>query len=217
VWPPIIPGMSRPTETPKSGPQFPRLDPAGPAFWDVRFEAEFTPWDQGAVPGCLATYVKRHPQPASVLIPGCGAAHEIRLFLECGWPVAAIDFSPAAVAHAKNHLGALGAYVHEADFFAPGPHMQSISVIYERAFLCALPLHLRTAWAKRVAELLPPGGRLIGFFFFDQSEKGPPFGINRETLNNLLTPSFELLEEIAPTDSIPVFAGKERWQVWQKR
>jgi len=209
--------MSEPGESPKPVPQFPRLDPGGPAFWDVRFEAEFTPWDQGTVPACLADYVKRHPQPASVLIPGCGAAHEIKLFLENDWPVAAIDFSPAAVAHAKSHLGALGTHVHEADFFSPSPYLQSISVIYERAFLCALPLHLRSAWAARVAELLPPRGRLIGFFFFDQNEKGPPFGIGRDALNSFLTPAFELIEEITPTDSIPVFAGKERWQVWQKR
>lgn len=216
MWPPIIPGMSEPNETTKPVPQFPRLDPAGPAFWDVRFEAEFTPWDQGAVPGCLADYVRRYPQPASVLIPGCGAGHEIQLFLEYGWPVAAIDFSPVAVAHARSHLGELGAYVHEADFFAPSPWVQSISMIYERAFLCALPLNLRSAWAKRVAELLPSGGRLIGFFYFDQGEKGPPFGIDRKTLDDLLAPNFDLLEDIAPPDSIAVFAGKERWQVWRR-
>jgi hypothetical protein len=54
--------------------RFPRHDPATPAFWDVRFEADFMPWDQGAVPHCLANYVSRHPAPKSVLIPGCSSA-----------------------------------------------------------------------------------------------------------------------------------------------
>lgn len=209
--------MSAPADLPKSPPPFPRLDPASPAFWDVRFEAEFTPWDQGAVPACLADYVKRHPAPAPVLIPGCGAAHEIRLFAAAGWPVAAIDFSAAAVSKARALLGPLGEHVHEADFFADSPVMKSIEVVYERAFLCALPVTLRTAWAARMAALIPAGGRLMGFFFFGQSEKGPPFGIDRDTLASMLSPAFDLIEDSAPPDSIPVFAGKERWQVWRRR
>ena len=198
-------------------PQFPRHDPATPAFWDVRFEADFMPWDQGAVPHCLADYVSRHPAPQRVLIPGCGSAHEARLFLQAKWPVTAIDFSPAAVAHARKVLGPLGAVLREVDFFGRALAGERVEIIYERAFLCALPVERRQAWAERVAMLLPPGGKLIGFFYFDQTAKGPPFGIDTEQLNGLLSTDFELLEDIAPQDSIPVFAGKERWQVWQRR
>ena len=198
-------------------PQFPRHDPATPAFWDVRFEADFIPWDQGAVPHCLADFVSRHPAPRRVLIPGCGSAHEARLFLQANWPVTAIDFSPAAVAHARRVLGPLGAIVREADFFGHELDRERVEIIYERAFLCALPVTLRPAWAERVAMLLPRGGKLIGFFYFDQTAKGPPFGIDVESLNELLSKDFELLEDIAPPDSIPVFAGKEKWQVWQRR
>lgn len=178
------------------------------------------PWDQGAVPQCLADYVARNPEPKRALIPGCGSAYEARLLLETKWPVIAIDFSPVAVAHAQKALGPLGATVREADFF--GPAIESLAaerfdVIYERAFLCALPVKLRAAWAARVADLLAPGGRLIGFFHFDQTERGPPFGIDPGTLVSLLSANFELLEEMTPTDSIPVFAGKEKWQVWLRK
>lgn len=202
---------------PPNVPEFPRHDPATPAFWDVRFEADFMPWDQGAVPQCLADYVVRHPEPQRALIPGCGSAYEARLLLEAKWAVTAIDFSPAAVAHAQRILGPLGANVRELDFFGPPVAAERFDVIYERAFLCALPIKLRSAWAERVASLLPSGGRLIGFFYFDQTERGPPFGIDPGTLNSLLSTNFELLEELAPTDSIPVFAGKEKWQVWRRR
>ena len=87
--------------------EFPRLDPATASFWNVRFEADFTPWDQGAIPQCLAEYVACHPAPKRTLIPGCGSAYEVRLLRQAGWPVTAIDFSPAAVAHARNVLGPL--------------------------------------------------------------------------------------------------------------
>lgn len=207
--------------TPVTPPIFPKHDPATPAFWDARFDADFTPWDQGGVPQSLVGYVAQNPAPKKILIPGCGAGHEVRFFANAGWDVTAIDFSPAAVARAKQLLGTLGDRVREEDFFGAALGRERVAVIYERAFLCALPKQRWSAWAARVAELISPGGRLIGFFFFDASEsgagRGPPFGIAPGALDALLTPYFERIEDCAPGDSIPVFAGKERWQVWQRR
>jgi hypothetical protein len=63
-----------------------------------------------------------------------------------------------------------------------------------------------------------PGGELAGFFFFDDNDRGPPFGISQTRLDELLQPFF-LLEanvDIPPVDSIAVFKGKERWQVWKR-
>jgi hypothetical protein len=57
-------------------------------------------------------------------------------------------------------------------------------------------------------------GRLL---FFRRVPKGPPFGIGRGELDALLAPGFECLVDEAVEDSIPVFAGKERWMVWQRR
>ncbi len=208
--------MSSPT-TPASPPTFPKHDPASPAFWDVRFDAAFTPWDQGGVPLSLVNYVSQSPTPKKVLIPGCGAAHEVRFFAGHGWDVAAIDFSPAAVVRAKQLLGDLAIHVREADFFGEALGRERFDAIYERAFLCALPRHLWTAWAVRVAEFIAPGGCLFGFFFFDASEKGPPFGISSTALAALLEKHFDRIEDTQPSDSIGVFAGKERWQVWQRR
>lgn len=198
-------------------PSFPRHDPATPAFWDVRFDASYTPWDQGGVPQSLANYVTQNPVPKRTLIPGCGSAHEVRFLAERGWDVTAIDFSPAAVAHAKRLLGAMADHVYEMDFFGEPLRNQRYEVIYERAFLCALPRQLWAAWAARVAEIIPEAGLLIGFFFFDSNEKGPPFGISAETLSEFLSTSFELIETSTPGDSISVFAGKEKWQVWRRR
>ena len=91
------------------------------------------------------------------------------------------------------------------------------TLIYERAFLCALPRKLWADWGRRVAELLPPGGLLAGYFFVCDQPKGPPFGILPEQLDELLTPNFERLADAPASDSIAVFAGRERWQVWRRR
>jgi hypothetical protein len=68
-----------------------------------------------------------------------------------------------------------------------------------------------------MADLLPAGALLAGFFFIGTTPKGPPFGIERGELEALLTPFFELLEDEPVTDSIAVFAGRERWLTWRRR
>jgi hypothetical protein len=198
-------------------PEFTKQDPATPEFWNIRFDANFTPWDQHGVPQCLRDYLIAHPAPQKVLIPGCGTAHEVKHFLACGWTPLAIDFSPAAVAQARAQLGAAASHVREGDFFGDAILPGDFDVIYERAFLCALPRRLWANWAKRVAELIPSGGRLIGFFFADDAPKGPPFGLQQGELEQMLSPAFSLLEKKIPPDSIPIFAGKENWQVWARK
>ena len=128
----------------------------------------------------------------------------------------ALDFSPAAVEQARQVLAGQAVDVVCADFFTWQP-AQPLALIYERAFLCALPRKLWPDWGHRVAELLPAGGLLAGYFFVSPQLKGPPFGITDEQLDALLLPHFQRLEDRPVTDSIPVFAGHERWQVWQRR
>lgn len=141
----------------------------------------------------------------------------MRLLAERGWPVTAIDFSSGAVAAAQRELGALGKHVRELDFFGKAVADIGANLIYERAFLCALPRRLWHAWAARVAELLAPGGLLVGYFFESDSPKGPPFGLAAGELDGLLAAHFTKLAEAIPTDSIAIFRGHEKWMVWQRR
>jgi hypothetical protein len=199
-------------------PEFQSRDPRSPGFWDERFEQGFTPWDRGGVPQLLHSFVARHERPLTTLIPGCGAAYELAHLCEAGWPATAIDFSAAAVARARAEVGQWAANIVEADFFAWTPQ-QELEFIYERAFLCALPPALWPRVAARWAELLPAGAMLGGFFYFDavaEPRRGPPFATSAAELHALLDPYFTLLEDLPVLDSIPIFEGRERWQVWQR-
>jgi len=196
-------------------PEFSSRDPASPQFWDERFEQEFTPWDLGGVPQALRDFVERDSASRTVLIPGCGNGYELQFLSDAGWDATAIDFSPAAVSRARRLVGPWGSRVVEADFFSWQP-AQVLGLVYERAFLCALPPAMRPHVAARYAALLPPGALLAGFFFFGSAPKGPPFGIARAELEALLTPHFALVEEGDVVDSLPVFAGQERWMVWER-
>ena len=194
---------------------FAQRDPLSPAFWDERFERRFTPWDKGGVPQALRNFAAARA-PMTTLIPGCGSAYELVLLADAGWDATAIDFSPAAVALGKAAAGVHAARVVEADFFAWEPQ-QPVQLIYERAFLCAMPRAMWPQVAARWARLLAPGALLAGYFFFDDALKGPPFGIARERLDELLQADFECIADDAVSDSIPVFAGKERWMIWRRR
>lgn len=198
-------------------PQFPRRDPADPEFWDLRYGARFAPWDAGRVPEQLRAFVEGAGAPRRVLVPGCGSAWEVGYLAERGWDVLGIDFSEAAVQAAAAVLGRHAARVRRADFFAP-IEGAPFDVVYERAFLCALPRRLWPAWGRRVADLVAPGGLLAGYFYFDAGSRGPPFPLHSQgELAQLLGGAFIRTEDAPVDDSIPVFQGRERWQVWQRQ
>lgn len=197
-------------------PRFPKHDPASANFWELRYKEGFIPWDAGMVPALLEDYCARVAPPKKTLVPGCGSAWEVAYLASRGWDVLAIDFSAAAVQAAKTVLGPLAHLVREEDFFSPRFAVHSFDFVYERAFLCALPRRMWNEWAKRNMELLAPGGRLGGFFFSDDAERGPPFGLKHGELETLLAPWFKKIEHALPVESIALFKGKESWQVWER-
>jgi SAM-dependent methyltransferase len=193
----------------------PREDAAQPEFWEKRFRENFTPWDAGRVPEALEKFLGAEPRGQRVLIPGCGSGYEVRAFAEAGLETLAIDFAPAAVERAQRTLGTLAHLVRLADFFE-SDFDRPFDLVYERAFLCSLPRPLRPPYVQRVLELLGSQGRIAGFFFFEDGERGPPFGLKSGELEALLGRHFVRTADAAVNDSIPIFAGKERWQVWTR-
>jgi len=174
------------------------------------------PWDARGVPPALASW-KSTGRPGRVLVPGCGSGYEVRFFAERGWDVLAIDFSAAAIEAARRVLGEWSRLLQQADFFSL--QTGSFDLVYERAFLCALPRARWPDWGRRMAELVRPGGELAGFFYLDDNPRGPPFGISREGLDALRGKEFEIAENraVPAAHSLPVFQGKEIWQVWKRQ
>jgi hypothetical protein len=130
--------------------------------------------------------------------------------------VIGIDFSTVAVARARTLLGPLAERVHEADFFTYPLSNASFDIIYERTFLCTLEPDRRSQYARRITELVPACGLLCGFFFFGPEDEPPPYSVSEDQLNQLLGRCFEKIEDCEVEDSLPLYAGKERWQVWRR-
>jgi SAM-dependent methyltransferase len=191
-------------------------DSSKPDFWEQRYRDRVMPWDAGRVPADLRGFLRAVAPGARVLVPGCGSAYEVYYLAENGFQVLAVDFSVQAVELARRNLGCFADLVQLADFFDFDSGSRPFDLIYERAFLCALPRTLWSAYASRCAELLAPGGLLAGFYFYGSDPQGPPFGTSPQELHGLLDPHFEQIEDRHATESLPVFGGGERWQAWRR-
>ena len=187
-------------------------DSSKPDFWDTRYRDGVTPWDAGGVPPGLVRWLQKQSRGRRVLIPGCGSGYEVQRFVDHGDDVLGIDFSAPALSRARK----LALPVRQADFFALDE--RPFDVVYERTFLCALPRARWPDWSAHMPKLVRPGGLLAGFFFFDDNQRGPPFGISIARLHQLLDPAFALEEDeaVPAAESVLVLAGKERWQVWKR-
>jgi thiopurine S-methyltransferase len=196
-------------------------------FWDSRFQSGCTPWQDGGTHAeltrflpALPGYLGRSGTPANaplqglrVLIPGCGHAFEAACFAALGAHVVALDFSAAAVAAAREVLADWTGELVHGDFFTYAPD-EGFDIIFERAFLCALPRCLWPDYARKTAQLIKADGILGGFFFYGEEGKGPPFAAAPETLTRLFGPYFTRIADQAVKKPLPLFPG-ERWQVWQ--
>ncbi len=186
-------------------------------FWNKRWEAGKMPWDLGGIPPSLASFLGRNQTPTRVLIPGCGTGYEVRAFHEAGHDVTAIEFSAAAVARAREVLGALGDKVVHGNFFKHDFGDSRYGLIYERGFLCSLPPTRWPDYAARMARLLPVGAKLVGLFLYGQEPEPPPYPLTNETAAGLLGRSFRLRHtEESVAKSVPVYQGLEHWQEWER-
>jgi SAM-dependent methyltransferase len=192
-------------------------DAATPAFWDERYRSGQTPWDAGRTPLELERHLAQIRGLGRVLVPGCGAGYEVRAFASHGYEVTAIDFSVAAIERARAEIEPLQATIVLADFFAHDFGTEPFDIAYDRAFLASLPRELWLDYAARMAQLIRPAGRLIGYFVYGNPAGGPPFCLRPGELGDLLGDNFESVEETAVEDSVPIFAGKELWEVWIRK
>jgi SAM-dependent methyltransferase len=181
-------------------------------FWNNRYVGNQIGWDLGAPSTPLKDFIDTLQDKAiRILIPGCGNAYEAEYLHQQGFTnVFVIDIAPLALKglqervpeFPKDHL-VLG------NFFE---HQSEYDLILEQTFFCALNPELRTAYAKKMSELLAPKGKLAGVMFnHELTEKGPPFGGTTKEYSGYFENDFEI-KSLAPCEnSIKPRLGSELW------
>lgn len=181
-------------------------------YWSERYEKSQTGWDVGNVSPALKGYFDQLTNKSiSILIPGCGNAHEAEFLLQEGFTdITLIDISGVLVQNLqeklKNYIEKGVCRVVHQDFFE---HSGSYDLIIEQTFFCAIDTDLRPKYAKKMSELLKSSGHLVGLLFDREFVGGPPFGGTKEEYIPYFSPYFDLKTIEKCTNSIPQRAGNE--------
>ena len=187
-------------------------------YWQNRYTQNNTGWDTGGITPPLKNYFDQlENKSLRILIPGCGNAYEAEYLYRNGFKnVYLVDIAEAPL---QNFASRVPDFPKDQlllqDFFKlEGKY----DLIVEQTFFCALDPALRPAYAKKMASLLAPGGKLAGLLFDTVFEKaGPPFGGNREEYRSYFAPYFDFKHFERAYNSIPPRQGSELFMVLEAK
>ncbi|MEI8293982.1 MAG: methyltransferase domain-containing protein [bacterium] len=190
--------------------------------WNARYVAGDTPWDKGAAHPALLAWLGRSKVAGSVLVPGCGAGHDVRALAARGASrVVGIDIAPSALRLARSFPKAGNESYVEADFLAgdalpPG----SFDILFEHTCFCAIPPQRRSDYARAALKALSPGGLLVAVFFTNPDNpdpQAPPFRCDMVEIRSLFSSDFEILDSRIATYTYQGREGRETLCLMQKR
>lgn len=186
-------------------------------FWEERYKNQSTGWDIGTISEPLKTYIESIKDTSiSILIPGAGNSYEAEYLYQKGFKN--IDVIDIAAQPLKNLKARVPNFPEEnliqINFF---DWCKTYDLILEQTFFCALDPTMRPAYAKKMAQLLKPKGKLAGVLFdFPLTESGPPFGGSLEEYQNYFDPYFKIKKFEKCYNSILPRAGKELFIIFEK-
>jgi cyclopropane fatty-acyl-phospholipid synthase-like methyltransferase len=186
-------------------------------YWQGRFEVGDTPWELGAPSEVLFEACENLAaigvslEGARVLSPGCGRGSDALELAARGAMVVGVEWSDQVAQNlisryrAADIPGSGRLEVRSGDFFALEP--EPVDIVCEHTFLCALDPSRRVEYANQITAWLKPDGYLCGNFFVvsdDDAHRlpglsltkegaGPPFGITKDGLLELLNERFSPL------------------------
>ncbi|GAB4173086.1 MAG: methyltransferase domain-containing protein [Terrimicrobiaceae bacterium] len=193
--------------------------PSDPQFWQERYEAGDTRWDKGAPAPPLVFFLRSRRMAGRVLVPGCGAGHDVREIARQGADVTGLDFAPAAIASAQAFPVAGTETYLQANFLDRPPEIAArFDWIFEHTCYCAIDPARRDDYVKACIHALRPGGCLLAIFYLetgDPPDVGPPFSTSRDEILSRFGPFFEVEFSEVPQTAYPGREGRE-W-LWMAR
>ncbi len=209
--------------TPENSNTASPLDRAGGGVdWEARYTLGDTPWDKGIPHPALREWLAKHPLHGKVLVPGCGAGHDVRAISQTPDAlVVGMDIAPSALERARAH-SAVGAEVYVLGDFLAGEaaKLGPFDAIFEHTCFCAIPPSRRADYAREAAAALRPGGILLGIFFGNPDNPdphSPPFRSPVEEVERLFAKDFETLDHSDEHETYPERVGREYLRVFRRR
>lgn len=185
-----------------------------PTDWEAQYQKGETPWDKGGPSPGLLDALAVEPLRGRVLVPGCGAGHDVRAIAPQAEEVIGIDIAPSAIEVARRFPRVGREHYEHADLFSlPAEMRGSFDWVWEHTCFCAIDPTMRKAYVEAVAGALRPGGKLLAVFYLDPGnaspDEGPPFEVSVAELDRLFLPRFTLIREWLPLHAYPGREGRE--------
>jgi methyl halide transferase len=180
------------------------------AYWQQRYQNNQTGWDtQGITTPLKAYFDQLTNKELRILIPGCGNAYEAEYLFKSGFGnVFVADVAPSPLENFANRVQDFPKeqLLLQNFFDLQGPY----DLIVEQTFFCAISPDLRASYARKCAELLAPGGRVVGLLFDTEfTHEGPPFGGSADEYRKYFEPYFEFIHFGRAYNSIAPRQGRE--------
>lgn len=169
--------------------------------WELRYQTKDMPWEKGEPSPGLVDFLAGHPElkRGTILVPGCGTGHDVRVWAKAGFDVTGYDIAPSAIELSKEKTKAAGlSATFVSGNFLLDPPPQLFDWIFEHTLFCAIDPALRDDYVQAILRWLKPGGQYLAVNYLIPDKEGPPFGTTREEQLERFSPHFELSGEWSP-------------------
>jgi len=186
-------------------------------YWIGRWERGETGWHQQEVEPALVHEFSTRVAPCRVFVPLCGKSLDLKWLIENGYEVVGVELSALACDQFffENKIpfkikleGDFRVYQGEGvtlfngDFFKLNSKILGrLGAVYDRAALIAMPLDLRSEYAKHLVSLVTLAERTESFSILQliiervpAGPKGPPFSVTEDQLRELYHENFEITQ-----------------------
>ncbi|VXC37452.1 methyltransferase domain-containing protein [Maribacter litoralis] len=191
-------------------------------YWTERYKNNNTGWDIGYPSTPIKEYADQLTDKSiQILIPGAGNAYEAEYLWKAGFVNTHIlDISIIPLQEFKKRNPDFPKEnMHQSDFFE---FSGQFDLIIEQTFFCSfVPIdENRSAYAKHMASLLKPKGKLAGLWFnfpLTNDMEKRPFGGSKELYTKYLSPYFKTITFDPCYNSIAPRQGKELFGIFEVR
>ena len=187
-------------------------------YWEQRYNDDKIGWNIGHPSTPIKNYIDQlNDKEIKILIPGAGNGYEAEYLWQNGFKnVYLLDIAEQPILNFRKRVPEfpLDQILH-SDFFKLN---DTFDLIIEQTFFCALDPLLRSAYVKKMHQILKRKGKLVGLLFnFPLTNVGPPFGGDKNSYEELFSQSFSLTTLEMANNSIIPRQGKELFFIFEKK
>lgn len=188
-------------------------------YWTNRYHTQQTGWNIGYISTPIKEYIDQlEDKFIKILIPGAGNAYEAEYLFQQGFEqIYVLDIAQPPLNNLLTRITDFPkTQLLQENFFQ---HQGQYDLILEQTFFCSfLPTaENRTAYSKKMHELLKPNGKLVGLWFEIPMRDKRPFGGTKKEYLTYFEPHFQVRTFEQCFNSIPPRQGNELFGIFEKK